>query len=47
MTKATGARKDLFGLCFHIIAYLQRKSGQKLIMGRKLEEGAKAIACYI
>jgi hypothetical protein len=36
--------KGLFGFCFHITVYHQRKSGQELTQGRNLEAGVNAEA---
>jgi len=40
--KASWGGKGLFGLHFHITVHHQRKSGQELKQGRKLEAGADA-----
>lgn len=44
ITKASWGGKDLFGFCFHITVYTQRKSGPELTQGRNLVSGADAEA---
>jgi hypothetical protein len=53
--KASWRGKGLFRFYFHVAAHHQRKSGQELTQGRKLEAGADAeamdgcclLACFL